>query len=101
MSRVVTAQTDLFAMAQPDLFASPAPAPIAPPVDAVGELHSLLDRLRQASVLPWVDAAAAMAEEHRALWLARLAGNEGAELAAAIFDETERLFSAAEQSPPR
>jgi hypothetical protein len=47
-------------------------------------------------VLPWVDAAAAMAEEHRALWLARQAGGEGARLAAASFQETERLFSAGE-----
>jgi hypothetical protein len=37
-----------------------------------------------------------MVEEHRALWLARPAGDEGARVAAAIFEETERLFSAAE-----
>ena len=37
-----------------------------------------------------------MAEERRALGLARLAGPEGERLAAAILEETERLFVAAE-----
>ena len=42
-------------------------------------------------------AAATMAEERRALGLARLAGPEGEQLAAAILQETERLLTAAEQ----
>jgi hypothetical protein len=38
-----------------------------------------------------------MAEERRALGLARLAGPEGERLAAAILEETERLFTEAER----
>ena len=96
MSRVAAVQTDLFAPAQPDLFAPPVREAAPPPVDPVSELRALLDKVQGASVLPWQDAAAAMVEEHRVLWLARQAGDEGAMLAAAIFEETERLFSAAE-----
>jgi transposase len=59
-------------------------------------LRALLDKVQTASVLPWQDAASAMVEEHRALWLAKQTGDEGAKLAAAIFEQTERLFSAAE-----
>ena len=36
----------------------------------------------------------AMAAEHRVLGLARSAGPAGSELAAAIFEQTERLFTA-------
>jgi hypothetical protein len=61
------------------------------------ELTALLTRLQAADRLPWPDAATAMAEEHRALGLARLAGQEGQRLAAAILEQTERLFSAAER----
>jgi hypothetical protein len=82
---------------QPDLF-TPATTPAAAPVSApLAELAALLAALRAAERLPWPDAAAAMAEEHRALGLARLAGAEGERLAAAILQETERLFAAAEQ----
>jgi hypothetical protein len=42
-----------------------------------------------------------MAAEYRVLGLARLAGDEGARLATAILDETERLFFAAEQEAAR
>ena len=94
MTRVVPAQTELFAAPQPDLFAQPAERPALS--DPLGELKELLDKVRSASELPWADAAAAMAEELRALWLARQAGDEGERLAAAIFAETERLFSAGE-----
>jgi hypothetical protein len=94
MPRVASAQPDLFAPAQPDLLIPPVQEP--PPLHPLAELQALLDKVRQASVLPWVDAHAAMAEEHRALWLASQAGDEGARLVAEIFDETERLFSAAE-----
>ncbi len=85
-----------FAATQPDLFASaaaPASAPERAPLD---QLTDMLAMLRAADRLPWPDAAAAMAEEHRALGLAQLAGAEGAALAAAIFEETERLLSATE-----
>lgn len=82
---------------QPDLFA-PAAAPAAEPAsDPLAELTALLALVRGADRLPWPDAAAAMAEELRALGLARLAGPEGDRLVAAIFEETERLFAAAER----
>jgi hypothetical protein len=96
MSRVAPAQPDLFAPAQTDLFVPPKPQAGAPPLDPVSELRALLDKVQGASVLPWQDAAAAMVEEHRVLWLAGQSGEEGAGLAAAIFEETERLFSATE-----
>lgn len=83
---------------QPDLFA-PAPVPpqaVEPARAPLDELAALLEGLRRATCLPWPDAAAAMAEERRALGLARLAGPEGERLAAAILEETERLFIAAE-----
>ncbi|WP_428485268.1 hypothetical protein [Rhodopila sp.] len=86
-----------FAPSQSDLFTEP-PAPVAPPErPPLAELADLLARLRLAQRLPWPDAAAAMAEELRALGLARLTGEEGGRLAAAIMVETERLFTAAEQ----
>ena len=88
-----------FAPSQAELFA-PA-APIAPPVRPTDpplvELSALLARLRASERLPWPDAAATMAEELHVLGLARLAGAEGKQLAAAILDETERLLAAAEQ----
>jgi hypothetical protein len=92
-----TAAMRRFAPSRPDLFtlATPPASPSGrPPLD---ELAYLLADLRAAERPPWPDAAAAMAEEHRALGLARLAGAEGEELAAAILEETERLLAAAEQ----
>lgn len=86
-----------FAPHQPDLFAAPA-EPAEPGStqagDPVAELRALLARLRVADPMPWPDAAAAMAEEHHALGLARLAGAPGEALAAAILEQTERLLSA-------
>jgi hypothetical protein len=96
MSRVAAAQSDLFAPVQPDLFVPSEPQARSAPLDPVSELRALLDKVQSAAVLPWTDAAAAMVEEHRVLWLAQQGGDEGARLAAAIFVETERLFSAAE-----
>jgi hypothetical protein len=89
-----------FASTQPDLFAppvKPTPAAERPPLD---QLTEMLAELRTAERLPWPDAAATMAEERRALGLARLAGPEGAALAAAILEETERLLTASEQNLP-
>ncbi len=86
-----------FGPSQPDLFAPAAAPPVAPPSAPLDELAALLAQLRAAERLPWPDAAATMAEERRALGLARLAGAEGERLAAAILQETERLFAAAEQ----
>ncbi len=43
--------------------------------------------------MPWPTISAAMQEEYRALWLARQAGPEAAELAAAVTDEFERLMA--------
>lgn len=79
--------------AHPDLFAAP-PAPEPPAEDPLAELRALLARLRAAETLPWPDAAGAMAEELRALGLARRAGPDGDALATAILAETERLLSA-------
>jgi hypothetical protein len=74
----------------------------APPERApLDELADLLAALRVADELPWPDVAAAMAAERRAYGLGRRAGAEGARLAAAIMDETERLFAAAEQEAMR
>ncbi len=81
---------------QPDLFAPAAQPSATPELDPLAELTALLAMLRAADRLPWPDAAATMAEERRALGLARLAGAEGERLAAAILEETERLFAAAE-----
>jgi hypothetical protein len=67
----------------------PARAPLS-------DLAELLVSLRNAERLPWPDAAAMMAEERRALGLARLAGVEGERLVAEILQETERLLAAAE-----
>jgi hypothetical protein len=83
-----------FAPSQTDLFAPDIPVPVAPARDPLAELAELLDVLRDAECLPWPDAAATMAEERRALGLARLAGAEGERLAAAILLETERLLAA-------
>ena len=83
---------------QPDLFAPEVQPPATPEVDPLAELTALLAMLCAADRLPWPDAAATMAEERRALGLARLAGAEGERLAAAILEETERLFAAAEQA---
>jgi hypothetical protein len=88
-----------FASTQPDLFApavTAAPTPERAPLD---QLVDMLAELRSAKHLPWPDAAATMAEERRALGLARLAGAEGATLAAVILEETERLLVATEQNP--
>jgi hypothetical protein len=90
MSRFGPAQPDLFAASPPKVSAAPEPAPAE-------VLAALLQQLRAAERLPWADAAAAMAAEHRALGLARLAGEDGERLAAAILAETERLFAAAER----
>jgi hypothetical protein len=79
---------------QPDLFGEavkPAPTAEPPPLD---QLSDMLAMLRAAEYLPWPDAAATMAEERRALGLARLAEPEGEALAAAILVETERLLAA-------
>ena len=93
MRRFAPSQSDLFAPT-----ATPAAAPIREPL---AELVDLLGSLRSAKRLPWPDAAATMAEERRALGLARLAGAEGERLAAAILHETERLLAAAEQTAPQ
>jgi hypothetical protein len=83
-----------FAPTQPDLFAPSEPPPTAAPAsDPVAELTTLLDMLRSAERLPWPDAAATMAEEHRALGLARIAGPAGAPLVAALLEQTERLLA--------
>ncbi len=76
---------------QTDLFAAPAPPP--PEDDPLAELRALLARVRGADRLPWPNAATVMAEEHRALGLARRAGPEGAALVAAFLEETERLLA--------
>lgn len=86
-----------FAPSQTSLFAPVAEFPAASERPPLGELADLLRNLQSAERLPWPDAAATMAEEHRALGLARLAGDEGARLAAEILRETERLLAAAEQ----
>jgi hypothetical protein len=86
MHRVGSRQTDLFA---------PPAAPERTGPEPLAELSALLTRLRATETLPWPDAAATMAEEHRALGLARLAGVQGDELARAILAETERLLAAA------
>ena len=89
-----------FVPSQPDLFAAPA-TPAQPERAPLDELAELLALLRVADRLPWPDVATAMAEEQRAYGLARRAGAEGMRLAAAIMDETERLFTAAEQTAPK
>jgi hypothetical protein len=96
-----TAAMSRFAPSQLDLFAPAPEAPARPERAPLEELAELLALLRAADRLPWPDLATTMAEERRAYGLARLAGAEGARLAAAIMDETERLFSAAEQEAAR
>ena len=88
-----------FAPGQPDLFA-PAAVPEQPPHGRppLEELAEILAELRAAKHLPWPDLTVAMAEEQRFLRLARMAGTEGQSFAAAIMDETERLFAADEQA---
>ena len=95
MRRFAPAQPDLFGPAQPDMF---TPPPEESKTEPLEELAAMLDVLRGAERLPWPDAAAAMAEEHRVLGLARLAGPEGQRVAAAILEETERLFSTTERA---
>lgn len=76
----------------PDLFAPPEPE--TPPArDPIAELTALLARLRSLSTPPWPTPTAAMEDEYHALHLARDAGPEGAALAAAILQETERLLA--------
>jgi hypothetical protein len=82
-----------FGSRQPDLFAPTADAEPAAPDNPLAELAALLARLRAADRMPWPDAATAMAEELHALGLARQAGPEGRQLAAAILDATERLLA--------
>ena len=57
------------------------------------ELSALLARLRAAQTPPWPNLSAAIADEYRAIGLAREAGADGAALAAAIMNETERLLA--------
>lgn len=90
---------------QPDLFAPAATTPEPPAATTpapLDELRALLARLRDARELPWPTLPAAMQQEYRVLHLGRLAGEEGARLAAAILDETERLFAATDTpaAPP-
>ncbi len=82
-----------FGPLQPDLFVSFNPSEAALARAPIDELMAMLAGLRTVDRLPWPDAAAAMAEEQRALGLARLAGPAGAGLVAAILQETERLLS--------
>jgi hypothetical protein len=87
MSRVAHSQSDLF---------TPAPRPEEappPPIDPVAELDAMLVRLRSLEVMPWGTISAAMQEEYRVLWLAKQAGPAGAELAAAVSNEFERLLA--------
>lgn len=84
MSRVAFSQTDLFAPTRPAE---------AVRIDPLAELQGLLARVTRAETLPWPDAAATMAEERRALSLARMAGPEGERLAGAILEQTERLLA--------
>nr|WP_294544050.1 hypothetical protein [uncultured Rhodopila sp.] len=79
---------------QPDLFDEAAVQADSAERAPLVELADMLAMLRAADHLPWPDAAATMAEERRALGLARLAGPEGEALAAAILEETERLLAA-------
>jgi hypothetical protein len=84
-----------FAPSQSDLFA-PAPRPEAtppPPIDPLAELDAMLVRFRSLEVMPWGTISAAMQEEYRVLWLAKQAGPAGAELAAAVTNEFERLLA--------
>jgi hypothetical protein len=87
MSRFAPSQSDLFAPA-----ASPEPPP-SPPIDPIAELNAMLVRLRAADVMPWGTISAAMQEEYRVLWLAKQAGPAGAELAATVSNEFERLMA--------
>jgi hypothetical protein len=89
-----------FAPVQPDLFA-PAELPLPPDEprkDPLTELRELLALVRGATELPWDGLSEAMQQELRALHLAKLSGDEGKALVQAIFQETERIFSTAEQA---
>jgi hypothetical protein len=87
---------------QPDLFAAlesaqesaqqSAPQP-SPPPDKLATLAAMHARLAALPAPPWPTLAAAMEEEYRALALARDSGPEGAALAAAILEQTERLLA--------
>ena len=93
-----------FAPSQPDLFApppAPAPPPSPPERPPLDELNDLLALVRGAEKMPWPNLQETMAQEHRAMFLASKAGAEGAKLLTAIFNETERLFSAEEQAALR
>lgn len=92
MSRFAPGQADLFAPS-----VEPAPEPPPPARPPLEELAELLAELRAAERLPWPNLSVAMAVEHHYLGLARIAGAEGQQLAAAIMDEAERLFAADEQ----
>lgn len=96
MRRFAASQSDLF-----DLFAPAAAPPRPPERPPLEELTELLATLRTAERLPWPDLPTAMTAEYRVLWLARQAGAEGAKLATAIQDETERLFAADERETAR
>ncbi len=98
MSRSDSRQSDLFGPRQPDMFAAPPAEPAPPGPDPLDELTALLDTLRAADRLPWPHLTAVMEAEYRVLFLARQAGEEGARLASAIMEQTERLFSAAERA---
>ena len=98
MSRSDSRQSDLFSPRQPDPFAAPPAEPAPPGPDPLDELTALLDTLRAADRLPWPHLTAVMEAEYRELFLARQAGAEGARLASAIMEQTERLFSAAERA---
>jgi hypothetical protein len=92
MSRFAPGQSDLFA---PAASPEPPPPPARPPLE---ELAEILAKLRATEHLPWPSLSVAMAEEQHFLHLARMAGAEGKILAAAIMDESERLFAADEQA---
>ena len=87
MSRFAASQSDLFA---PSPVAKP---PEPPPVDPIAELNAMLEHLKALDAMPWGTISAAMQEEYRALWLAKQAGPDGADLARAVGDEFERLLA--------
>ena len=98
-----TAAMSRFVPGQPDLFAPSAAAPRAagPRTAAAGGTGGNAGRAACHGALPWPNLNVAMAEEQHFLGLARMAGAEGQILAAAIMDESERLFAAGEQAAAR